>query len=278
MLLSHPDSIAVITPTNLSFKLYETRDDLAASGSIIFELPYSVYNTDGQLLYRVSNHDGIFGNSILDRTLLLQSKPGQFYYLNFDSFQGKRSILLIVNAFTIASKKKISIGPTLKEQQPVDIISEALNTILFKLVEGERNTAQAGIPFYPIRSYFLQAPPSSSITRDLVRNHHLSEVIDYETDLDTSFILNPQVSGWFAVDQVTPAGTLPLVISQLTGSGVHRVLNYQDGLYYIGVSSEISLSQLYSALNVVGRTDIELGNQLINCKAELSLVGSVLDM
>lgn len=268
-LLSHADATVVITPTNLTFKLYEVYSGVAESNSIQFEEPYSVHNLEGQLLYRVSEHNGIFGYSPLDRALLLQSKPGQFYYLHYSTYTGKRTLLLVVNVFMIESKKKVAIGPTLREQQPVELLNQSLNTILFKLSNGQRDMSQPGLPLYPVRVYFLQSPPGRVPSRTEVTTNPISEKTEYEMELDSSFVIHPQTSGWLVFNQVTRSGELPLEIQGMTGAGVHRLIEASPGVYYVGVSSEISLNQLNQALNVLGRVDTEMGNQVINLRVEL---------
>ncbi len=267
-LLTHPGRVVVISPTTLTFQLYE--NSYTEFSSIIFEEPYSVYDIEGRLLYRVNNHEGVFGHSILDRTLVLQSTPGQFYYLEYKTYGGESTtILLVVNAYAITSSKKISIGPSLKEEKPLGEISKNINTILFTLRDGQKDPTLPGMPYFPVRIYFLNSPPTTIPNRSLITNHPLAERIDYDLDIDASFIFNPFTSGWFVINQVSKSGEIPLEVSSMTGSGPHRFIESSPLIYYIGLSNEITLSQLNQSLRVVGRSDIENSSQPINLKVDL---------
>lgn len=267
-LLTHPGKVAVISPTTITFQLYES--SYTEFSSIVFEEPYSVYDMEGRLLYRVTNHEGFFGHSILDKTLVLQSTPGQFYYLEYKTYGGGSStILLIVNAYAIASNKKISTSPSLKEERPLGEKGKSVNTIFFTLTDGQRDNTLPGMPYFPVRTYFLNSPPAAIPNRSLIINHPLVEKTDYDLDIDASFIFNPFTSGWLVINQVTRSEEVPLEVAAMTGSGPHRFIESSPLIYYIGLSNEITLSQLNQSLRVVGRSDIESSSQPINLKVDL---------
>ena len=145
-LLYHPDTIATISPWSYRFSIVEYSEyGTLADNSIILEEPYNVYDSGGRLLYSVSSHEGIFGNSLLDKGLVLESESGKTYYLQFPTYLGyTRTIHLIVN--------RISIVPPLSLPQfkPKPTISETnvRNSVYLKANNAYRNQLVTGNPLY----------------------------------------------------------------------------------------------------------------------------------
>lgn len=269
-LLAHPGEAVVITPLNLSFRLYDNYANITGNSSIILEEPYSVYSVTGELLYRVTKHDGVFGHSILDRALILQSKPADFYYLHYNTYEGKKTVLLVVNALRLESQKKVSIGPTLHEQRPVDLVTDQTNSILFKVTNGYRDMTKPGMPLYPIMTYFLPAPPAGIPPRSAIAASPLTERVVHNLDLEPVLVLNPQTSGWLIINQESLAGEQALKVGTLSGAGVNRFLEAAPNIYYIGVGSEIDVNQLRQNLGVMGQQSLPIvGTQQIRITAEL---------
>ncbi len=270
-LLAHPGEAVVISPLNLSFRLYDNYANITGNSSIILEEPYSVYSVTGELLYRVTSHDGVFGHSILDRALILQSRPADFYYLHYNTYEGKKTVLMIVNALIMEPKKKVSIGPTLHEQSPVDLVTDQTNSILFKVTNGYRNMGLPGLPLYPAITYFLPAPPAFVPTRSAIASSPMTEKVTFELEIDPTFVLNPQTSGWLIINQESLTGEQPLKVTNMSGAGIDRFLETTPGIYYIGVGSEIDVHKLRQSLGVLGQQALPVaGTQAIRISAGLS--------
>lgn len=91
-ILSHSDTLVVLSPTNIGFNLY----DNFLQESINISKPYSVYNLEGDLCYQVSNHEGKFGFSPLDRFLILEANNLDFYYLSYEQEDKETRLILLV--------------------------------------------------------------------------------------------------------------------------------------------------------------------------------------
>lgn len=91
-LLSHSDDLVILSSTHLSFNLY----DNFTQKIINLNKPYSVYDLEGNLYYQVSNHQGKFGYSPLDRLLILEASSLDFYYLSYEEENESSRLLLLV--------------------------------------------------------------------------------------------------------------------------------------------------------------------------------------
>lgn len=122
-LLSHSDNLIVLSPTNLSFNLY----DNLLQQSINLSKPYSIYDLEGNLCYQVSNHKGKFGFSPLDRLLILEASNLDFYYLKFEQdSKEEKLILLVIYKPTIFAEYTKDYFPFLtsnSEEEPTEEIN-----------------------------------------------------------------------------------------------------------------------------------------------------------
>ena len=93
-ILNFSGKLIIISPLYLRFTLFDTYDQVDQE-ALVYEEPYKVYNSDKELLYSVSSHRGIFGNSILDDLLNIEFKPGSLFYLDYLTYRGRKQIMLI---------------------------------------------------------------------------------------------------------------------------------------------------------------------------------------
>jgi hypothetical protein len=99
LLLQFENNILLISPWSLFINLRnkDNEEDILNS-SININEPYQVFSTEGNLLYTVKNHLGVFGESRLDKNLLLNSVNTSMYFLKYRLYNGQEQIkLLLVN-------------------------------------------------------------------------------------------------------------------------------------------------------------------------------------
>ena len=101
-ILTYYRDIITISPWSLFVDLRETLDQgRTEPESINIDEPYRVYTLDGDLLYSVKNHFGAFGESRLDKNLVIQSFNTSGYFLKFKTYSGREVIkLLLVNMYS----------------------------------------------------------------------------------------------------------------------------------------------------------------------------------
>lgn len=102
LFLKFNKNINIISPWALPVDLREETDfGVPTPQSIDIEEPYRIYNLEGVLLYSVTDHQGIFGQSFLDKILLNNSYTGSTFFLKYKTYEGLEIIkLLVVNLYT----------------------------------------------------------------------------------------------------------------------------------------------------------------------------------
>lgn len=97
--IKYENDILLISPWNLFLDLRQNLfQENTAETAINVEHPYKVFNVNGDLIYTVKNHFGIFGESRLDKHLILNSVNTSTYFLKYKTYSGTEKIkLLLVN-------------------------------------------------------------------------------------------------------------------------------------------------------------------------------------
>lgn len=117
-LLNYSNDVIVLSPWSLFLDLRDTLDSSVSNDSINLEEPYKVYTLEGDLIYTVKNHFGAFGESRLDKQLVVNSSNASAYFLKFKTYSGLQKIkLLLVNLYsrnTVVSNKFLNTPPTLQ--------------------------------------------------------------------------------------------------------------------------------------------------------------------
>ena len=266
-LLNFKGKLIVIDPVQLRFTLYDNYDDLDLE-SIIFEEPYQIYNFDKELLYSVSSHFGVFGNSILDGLLNIDFKPSSLFYLNYSTYNSKQQIVLVTGLLPITANKKIG----LTSYKPSTLVKgNSLNQISIKLTSGQRDMTKPGLPYYPIKVYQLATPSPVLLSRLSVTNSSLTQKVEYNLESGNQILITPNQSSWLAFSQVTKTGEVPLTLSNFIGAGVDRLIEAAPNLYYLALDSDININLLKKAFNLDNVSLPNFDNYTgLDIKAELS--------
>lgn len=156
ILLQNYDDTILISPWNmyLDLKVLDG-NDIPLLESINIDEPYRVYKDNGDLVYSVVDHNGIFGESKLDKYLLINSVNTSLYYLKYKTLTGREKIkVLLVNIHSINTEVSNNYyEPVINNSE------ESTITVINKL----------GIP---INIYIVASPPNISSNFNFVQNDY----------------------------------------------------------------------------------------------------------
>ena len=267
-LLNFKDRLVIIDPIFTRFTIYDNYDEIDQE-ALIFEEPYNVYSFNKELLYSVSSHSGIFGNSILDSLLNIDFSPGALFYLDYLTYRGRKQIIL-VNGLV---PKQITKPIQLTDYRTSTLVkSNTFNQIVLNLTNGIRNISRQGLPYYDINVYYLSTNSAVVLTRETIINSAITEKTTYNIENSTSIVINPKNSGWLVFTQETSSIETPLFLSNQSGTGIDRLIESSIGVYYICIDADINITLLKQAFNL---TNISLPNfdnyTGLNIKADLSI-------
>jgi len=184
------------------------------------EYPYEIFSLEGELLYRVSHHGGIFGNSSLDQRLLLGSNTGDIYFLKYQGLKGPSIKVLLVDR-RIRAKAEDQLVPNTGSLAKN-------NLIIFK--------SRDELESYPDLSlYFLEQEAMVQPTvASLIANPKVLKTTF--TALPHSFVVDS--SGWLCLAMGQSA--IPFV--GVEGKGQYRLIPVGSSLYYLTMEIDPSLT------------------------------------
>ena len=245
-LLNFKGKLIVIDPIQTRFTLYDNYDNIDQEG-IIYEKAYSVYNFNRELLYSVSSHFGVFGNSILDSLLTIDYKPGSLFYLDYYTYQSRKQIILVTGLLPSQISKPIK----LTSYNPSSLVkAESFNQISFKVTSGVRDMSKVGIPYYPVKVYYLPTNSPVLLSKASVINSTLTQIQEYDLESSNQLLINPKESGWLTLSQITSTGEVFFNVNNIEGTGVDRLINSAPNLYYLAVDSNINMNLFKQAFNL----------------------------
>lgn len=190
-------------------------------GSIIQpEYPYEVFSWEGELLYRVSNHEGIFGNSSLDQRLLLGSETGDIYFLRY---QGLKSLCLKV----LLVDRRVRINA--EDQLVPNTGSLAKNNLIIFKSRDELEVYPSLSLYFLKQEAMIQPTVASLITHPRVLKTTF-------TALPYSFVTDS--SGWLCL----ASGQSAIPFIGIEGKGQYRLIPVGSGLYYLTMEMDPSLT------------------------------------
>lgn len=266
-LLNFKGKLVIIDPIYQRFTLYDNYEEVDQE-AVVFEEPYKIYSFDKDLLYSVSSHFGIFGNSILDGLLNLDFQPASLFYLDYLTYQGRKQIVLVTGLLPTQITKPIRLS---EYRTSTLVKGNSLNQISLKLTSGVRDMTKAGLPYYPIQVYYLSTNSPVVLSKQSVINSSLTQKTEYNLESANQLLITPKSSGWLAFTQITNTGEVPLNLSNLESTGVDRLIEASAGLYYLAVDADINISLLKQAFNL---DNVSLPNfddyQGLDIKADLS--------
>ena len=133
LLLDNYQNLIIISPWSLYFDLRDLDTlDTSTPDSINIEEPYQIYSLNGNLRYSVSNHFGVFGESRLDKDLIVNSYNTSAYYIKYKTYKGDIKIrILIVNFFSQVSKvvNRSFSSTIINTQSTISIINNTITDI-----------------------------------------------------------------------------------------------------------------------------------------------------
>jgi hypothetical protein len=188
------------------------------------EYPYEVFSIEGELLYRVSSHGGVFGSSSLDQRLLLGSNTGDIYFLRYQSLGGPFQKALMIDRRLI---------PKGEDQQVPNTKSLAKNNLIIFQSRDELEV-YPDLSLYFLRQEAMLQPTVSS----LIGNPQASKTTF--SALPYSFVT--EFSGWICLT----VGQRAVPFVGIEGIGKYRLIPVGLGLYYL--TMEVDPSSTYQRL------------------------------
>lgn len=267
-LLNFKGKLVIIDPIYKRFTLYDNYEVIDQE-AVIFEEPYNVYSFNKDLLYSVSSHFGIFGNSILDGLLNIDFRAASLFYLDYQTYQGRKQIILVNGLLPTQVTKPIR----LQEYKSSTLLKgNTFNQVSLTLTNGNRDMTKSGLPYYPINVYYLSTSSPVILSKQSIINSSLTEKTTYDLESSNQFLITPRSSGWLVFTQSTTPDETPLTLSNKSGTGIDRLIEAATGVYYIAVDADINMSLLRQAFDL---DSISLPNfndyQGLDIKANLSI-------
>lgn len=223
-ILNYSENLHIISPWSINISLFDL-DEYGRLGidSIDLARPYQVYNTEGYLLYSVTDHVGYFGNSRLDRDLVNTGLNTQAYFLKYYTINNKQIIkLLMVNTHTA----EVAI----KNEQ-----FKSTDRLLTNVV------TLANFSSSDVDVIYLQDVPSDNPNISIITEFGIVDTIQP----GSSVILNPIAGTWLYLNT---AGTItrPTITNPSNDIIIPVSINPPVYLYYIGFKTDPGLlNKLY---------------------------------
>jgi hypothetical protein len=241
-LLSHSGEIKVISPWDFLFEMKGASEE----DSIIPSHGYKINDIDGRLLYRVTKHGAIWGESLLDKALVLQSMTGYMFYLTYTTFQGIQQSLLIINNLALRLSNPISDDDAIRVPAPPSI-EPSNNYINIECSQVLLN----GPSSITITTLFLKSVGHTPPTLEYVSSNPLTiKEEHYLSSDDSLFIYFPKESGWFFIQLNNQT---PLELINLIGAGDDRFIQANEYLFYIALGEELNTSLLRQSMGLINR-------------------------
>jgi len=258
LILNHPGRIRVVTPWDMRFSLKDLDfTGISKSLAAVPYEPYTVYDLNHKIIYKVLEHNGIWGDSVLDRSLIIQSFSTEMFYLQYSTFHSFNTDLLIVNNLALRGRNALSDNDALKAPPKFD--SETGDNYLVPAIEPKDNYIQLTINLpYSIEPYIhiyqLKSTPLINVTvQDIMTNPSTTyETFTIEGE-GTPIIFNPNYSGWILVVYKVRDQTFPLRISNIQGYGVDRFVQSSDYIWYVAVGDEFDVTKLRQSMGLITR-------------------------
>ena len=237
-ILSHYKGVQVISPWQLTIQLFQgdNLQGFSLDESVVPEVPYSVYTWDGDLLYRVSNHEGWFGYSPLDKTLILQSRIGDMYFLQYRTYQDVKTTLLLVNNPSL-SKVKVLNNKALQaplDNSRMEMPSDNVITLLCK------DIGPCTLSIYHWATVPNNIPTPNQIKESIAKTTETYFIEPW----DERVLWFPKVSGWVYMES-----DRPIAISRPFGDGVDRFTQATQYVWYVAVGRELNTMLVRPGVN-----------------------------
>lgn len=256
-ILSHHKGAQVISPWSHTIQLFQGDNfqGYALDESVVPEIPYSVYTWEGDLLYKVSSHLGWFGYSPLDKVLVLQSRIGDMYFLQYRTYGDTKTILLLINNPSLSQVKVLNNRAL---QAPLDnsrmeMPSDNVITLLCEQIKP-----------CTLSIYHWATIPSNVPTPQQIKESTTKTIETYYIEpWDDKVLWFPKVSGWVYME-----ASRPINITRPFGNGVDRFTQATQFVWYVAVGREINTMLVRPGVN---RKPPDLSREgIINLEVELS--------
>lgn len=276
-ILSHPDHVRVISPWDTRFDLVEVNGyGVTNERSIVIEAPYKVFDFNRCLLYTVSKHQGVWGDSPLDKLLILQSPSGRIFYLQHSTYiDTKRTLLLIVNNLALNGSNSLADNDALRT--PPYVNSRSGSNLNKPSIEPQDNHILFTTPrIYSqdqfITIYHLKSNPSIIPSYEQIKSSRETKVLGYPVmSRGERLTYFPSASGWVYIEGRVGEIEYPLNIGEIKGNGVDRFVEAGRYVYYVAVGDEMDTVMLRQKMGLITRRPPDFSQRdVIQLECQLS--------
>lgn len=276
LILNHPGRVRVVTPWDMRFSMKDLDfTGISKSLAIVPYEPYTVYDLNHRIIYKVIEHQGIWGDSVLDRSLIIQSFSTEMFYLQYSTYHSFNTDLLIVNNLALRGKNALSDNDALKAPPKFD--SETGDNHLVPAIEPSNNYIQLTINLpYSIEPYIyiyqLKSTPLVNVSiEDIINNPSTTNQAFTIEGSNVPIIFNPNHSGWLLFVYRSKGENFPLRISNVQGYGVDRFVQSSDYIWYVAVGDEFDVAKLRQSMGLITRRPSDFSTaDVIQITAEVS--------
>lgn len=225
--------VHILNNSLYKINLNQTRSGFVYEDSILTDYPYHVLNSVGETLYSVSDHEGVFGNSLYDKYLITDSSTVGMYILSYSTYRGNKMKLLLIN-------NEPDVLPAIDYTPDLNVIYNTDNKIEGKNVMYVRGD--------DVVLYYLAKPISTFISSELIELDQSVETINSNSGL-INYV--PTESGWFFVKQ----NNVAVNSLSYTGNGLDRVIRpFDNEVHYLFVNNVFNKSFLKRFVGVTSFT------------------------
>jgi hypothetical protein len=209
---------------------------------------------------------------MLDRALILQSQPLDYYYLQFDTYQGSNTTMLIMGLLSRDLTRKIN--PKLRDIETESEITQPNNylNIYSNNVLTENNDFVTD--YKSIQLYFTPTTPLNTVSLNDLRFNPLTQMEIFDVNFSKVMQFYFEKSGFIFFSQATDLNELVyLKPTILKGQGTHRFIKYSEQIYYLALASEMNLDIVKQSFELLDQElpSFEDSYQSIQIDIELNL-------
>lgn len=235
LLIKYRNDIFLISPWNIFIDLRqeENNSNIINNNSININEPYSIFTLEGNLLYTVKSHLGVFGESRLDKNLILNSINTSAYFLKYKAYNGQEQIkLLLIN---LHSKNSTISNSNFR-------IQENIKTSNISIINNSGMS---------INIYYKEYPYTPNISTSILRTPENLSIIKN----NDAKVFNINNSSYFLIDQLVSIyhDTITYPLNNI----IFFPFNPQQP-FFVGANTDISL------LNKTFNSAISFSNKPLN--------------
>ena len=181
LLIKYEKDILLISPWNLFIDLRQNINNTTTKDTINIDYPYQVFKLNGDLIYTVKTHFGVYGESRLDKHLILNSVNASGYFLKYRNYQGVQKIKLFAGDY-IAYTDQQNVRFLIETLEP-EAIDSYFNWNFFDATLGQKEYFSDYV-FEDTAAEYLKQHPETKAQLEEKRNQDKAFADNPEAQLE----------------------------------------------------------------------------------------------